>query len=301
MFCPKCGRELPDGSTFCPWCGAASTGVANVSQPKAADPAPVQTPAPAVPSVSATDYVAAPGAPKRSKKPLILGGIAVVAVAAVVAIVLFATGVLGGGGTKSIPNGRYSLYGIIPYDFRVSGDAGEQTLEFVETNGGTAVLCSGTLVPDGSNSYGTIWRVEDIEFSPEYSSSSTTTDSIRVQFPESIAEGDPTGTWYLEISESNGNVMYSVVQFSEDGTVQAISSSVHLEAADLATSVLDDALSAEDVFNGVYQRSNYRGDYGFSETLTLTSVPNADPLIHVYYLENQNGELHGIVSIQLDE
>ena len=122
-----------------------------------------------------------------------------------------------------------------------------------------------------------------------------------MQFPESIAEGDPTGTWYLEISESNGNVMYSVVQFSEDGTVQAISSSVHLEAADLATSVLDDALSAEDVFNGVYQRSNYRGDYGFSETLTLTSVPNADPLIHVYYLENQNGELHGIVSIQLHE
>jgi len=26
MFCPKCGKELPDGSKFCPECGASTTG-----------------------------------------------------------------------------------------------------------------------------------------------------------------------------------------------------------------------------------------------------------------------------------
>lgn len=26
MFCPKCGKELPEGSKFCPECGASTTG-----------------------------------------------------------------------------------------------------------------------------------------------------------------------------------------------------------------------------------------------------------------------------------
>ena len=30
MFCPKCGKELPDGSKFCPECGASTTGAETV-------------------------------------------------------------------------------------------------------------------------------------------------------------------------------------------------------------------------------------------------------------------------------
>lgn len=312
MFCPKCGRELPDGSTFCPWCGAASTGAANGSQPKAADPAPIRTPAPAAPSAPASDYAAAPApsavsaspTPKRSKKPLILGGIAVAAVAVIAAVVVFATGALGGGSAAKFPNGYFSMEGVIPFGFRVSGEEGEQTIEFLSPYSGSEdeVLGSGTLVPDGSNSYGTIWCIENFEYAPEYSSSSGV-ESIRLQFPESIAEGDPTGTWYLEISESNGNITYVVAQFLEDGTVQAVQSSVHAEAAERATSILDDALSAEDVYNGVYQQYpyTYETNLGFSETLYLQDVPNGDPLIHMYYVEDQSDALYGIVSIQLDE
>ena len=304
MFCPKCGQELPDGSKFCPWCGAASTSVANGSQPKAADPAPVQTPAPAAPSAPAPDYAAAPGAPKRSKKPLILGGIAVVAVAVIATVVVFATGLLGGGGSATFPNGYFSLDGVIPFGFRVSGEEGEQTIEFLSpyTSSEDGVLGSGTLVSDGSNSHGTIWRIEDFEYAPEYSSSSGV-ESIRLQFPESIAEGDPTGTWYLEISESNGNVTYVVAQFLEDGTVQAVQSSVHAEAAERATSILDDALSAEDVYNGVYQQYpyTYETNLGFNDTLYVQNDPNGDPLIYMYRVEDQSGALYGIVNIQLEE
>lgn len=304
MFCPKCGQELPDGSKFCPWCGAASTSVANGFQPKAADPAPVQTPAPAAPSAPAPDYAAAPGAPKRSKKPLILGGIAVVAVAVIAAVVVFATGLLSGGGSATFPNGYFSLDGVIPFGFRVSGEEGEQTIEFLSpyTSSEDGVLGSGTLVSDGSNSHGTIWRIEDFEYAPEYSSSSGV-ESIRLQFPESIAEGDPTGTWYLEISESNGNVTYVVAQFLEDGTVQAVQSSVHAEAAERATSILDDALSAEDVYNGVYQQYpyTYETNLGFNDTLYVQNDPNGDPLIYMYRVEDQSGALYGIVNIQLEE
>lgn len=26
MFCPKCGKEIPEGATFCPSCGSSTTG-----------------------------------------------------------------------------------------------------------------------------------------------------------------------------------------------------------------------------------------------------------------------------------
>jgi TM2 domain-containing membrane protein YozV len=32
MFCPNCGRQIPDGSKFCPYCGASLEGESGVSQ-----------------------------------------------------------------------------------------------------------------------------------------------------------------------------------------------------------------------------------------------------------------------------
>lgn len=58
MFCPKCGTQVPDGSKFCPSCGAA---LAAPNQP------------PAVPAHAPR--------PRRSKAPLAIGAAAVVAVA----------------------------------------------------------------------------------------------------------------------------------------------------------------------------------------------------------------------------
>jgi predicted nucleic acid-binding Zn ribbon protein len=34
MFCPKCGKELPDDSQFCSKCGQSTTGAASVPKPK---------------------------------------------------------------------------------------------------------------------------------------------------------------------------------------------------------------------------------------------------------------------------
>ncbi len=34
MFCQKCGKEIPDGSEFCPKCGVALTGSANKPETK---------------------------------------------------------------------------------------------------------------------------------------------------------------------------------------------------------------------------------------------------------------------------
>lgn len=34
MFCKNCGRQLPDGTQFCPGCGAAQTGYARNREPQ---------------------------------------------------------------------------------------------------------------------------------------------------------------------------------------------------------------------------------------------------------------------------
>jgi uncharacterized membrane-anchored protein len=39
MFCPNCGKEIPDGSKFCPYCGAKLEGnVTSQSSPKESSP-----------------------------------------------------------------------------------------------------------------------------------------------------------------------------------------------------------------------------------------------------------------------
>lgn len=273
MFCPTCGRELPEDSRFCPGCGEALKDVASGSvQP----------------------------APRRSKRPLVLGivGVAVVALASVA--VLFATGALGRGGAR-LPNGRYELYGFVPYTFVVSEGDGGQTIAFVYPNDvDDTVMFSGRLVEDGSNGLGPIWRVEDVTFPSEGVPQGV--ESVRVQFPEGSAEGDPTGRWYVELTSQDG-VAYVVAQIDEDGTARSLNSLVPPEAAEAGTSVLDEAQSIDEVYSGVYQDYPYyySTDYGFDTTYTLRNVPNGDPTTHVYYAEDPNGNLAGIVSIALEE
>lgn len=197
MFCPTCGRELPKGSRFCPGCGEVLRDVAS---------GPV------------------PPAPRRSRWPLVLGAVA-----------LLATGVLGRGGAK-LSNGRYRLNGIIPFDFVVGEGDGGQTIAFVYPN------------------------------------------------------------------DANDTVMFSG-RLVEDGTARSLSSLVPPEAAEAGTRVLDEALSIDEVYSGVYRDYPYyySSDYGFDTAYTLRNVPNGDPMMHVYYAEDPNGNLAGIVSIALEE
>lgn len=89
MFCSKCGTRVPDGSKFCPGCGAPLPGQpAQAAVPQRPDGFQA-TPA------EGSQPSAGPQPPKKSKAPIIV--CAVVAVVAIAAVAVFALMPKGGG------------------------------------------------------------------------------------------------------------------------------------------------------------------------------------------------------------
>ena len=92
MFCSFCGREIPEGSRFCPACGQALS-----AGPEVPSPAP-QTPFPPVPQTVVPSPTVLNGAPlqperrRRGKGPILAAG--AVLLAAAVAAGVFFSGVL---------------------------------------------------------------------------------------------------------------------------------------------------------------------------------------------------------------
>lgn len=98
MFCPKCGSENPDGSKFCKACGAPLR--------QQTTPAPYDNLAPH--TLGSQAGFRQPGQPalapkpRHSKKPLVIGIVAVAVALAVAAFVLLhVVGVSSGGGSSS--------------------------------------------------------------------------------------------------------------------------------------------------------------------------------------------------------
>lgn len=126
MFCAKCGKQIPDGSAVCPFCGAP------MAAPQAPQAAPVAPQAPqAAPAAPQTGYavppvapVYAPVAPKEKKPvnklPIIIGAIAA---AAVIAIVLY---LILHDGAKSL------VKDYIKYQEKKAEEAGKYELESSE-------------------------------------------------------------------------------------------------------------------------------------------------------------------------
>ena len=83
MFCSNCGKQIPDGSAFCPECGTKLT--APVTQ--AAPTAPVTQAAPTAPA----SYAAAPVKTKKGMSKGALIGIIAAAVAVIAAAVILLT------------------------------------------------------------------------------------------------------------------------------------------------------------------------------------------------------------------
>ncbi|MHB8894619.1 MAG: zinc ribbon domain-containing protein [Candidatus Geothermincolia bacterium] len=80
MFCGQCGKEIPEGKSFCTSCGAP---VVKKETPEAA--APVAAPA----AVQAAPVVPAPAAPKKRKTwPIIAGVVGILVVVAVVLVLV---------------------------------------------------------------------------------------------------------------------------------------------------------------------------------------------------------------------
>lgn len=109
MFCPKCGKEIPNQATFCPKCGAAISG--------AAKSAASGTPSPAAQGRSATAVKEKPPKKKHGKKVLIA---AVLIVAAV-----FLLPKLFGAPDESLPEED------VPAQDNTTGPAADQTAELL--------------------------------------------------------------------------------------------------------------------------------------------------------------------------
>lgn len=96
MFCPKCGKEVPEGAAFCVGCGNPMGGAAQKAAP-AADASPT-------PHAAGTGYAAAKKRPPVV--PLVVAVVAVIVVAAAIATGGF--GLFGGSGVS--PKGSVEEY-----------------------------------------------------------------------------------------------------------------------------------------------------------------------------------------------
>ena len=239
MFCPKCGQELPDGSKFCPGCGSPLTPKVE-SQTKA-------TQAAVAPSAVNASIAGA----KKSRKPLIIGGIAVVAVAAIVVAVLFATGVLGRNGR--LPNGSFTFDdNAFGFSYHIEQQGDDQVIElcsYDDTILTYPVMFTGTLEEDGSNELGKIWKVADLvdaDGQPD-------TAVVRLQFPEGASSGELEGRWYREI-EHDGVTIYSLREFDADGSVHWVLGT--------GTGVLDDAMDYGEIMRTMDVQATLDDGYG---------------------------------------
>lgn len=179
--CPKCGKELPDGSNFCgacgtrvykvvfcPACGAQNNGgdafCRNCGASIARNPELPFTPAEPVTPVAPIQK-----APRRRipGKVFLFGGIGIVVIAA---IVLVLSGILGSGGSR-----EYALY--LKDDNIVYTDLSENGSLIITSDGGLS-----------SSDYVSDYTEADIGYYTTLNSNGT-----RIFFPEGVSAGNPGG------------------------------------------------------------------------------------------------------------
>ena len=230
MFCPKCGRKLPDGSKFCSGCGSPLMPmVGNQAQ----NPGVVGSPSPA--------YMHAVNA-KKLRKSLIIGVAAVAAVVVVVLVVFLLTNVFG---ANKLVNGKYifehnNSYGL---SYEIYEQDGKQKINIgyaQDPYGIEDVYYSGTFVEDGKNDQGIIWKLVPDEGDEDGTANTT----IRFQFPEGYAEGNVNGRWYLERSTASDDgaseTMLSIMEF-DGGSLTVVTA--------FGEGALDGGLGVQDVID----------------------------------------------------
>lgn len=94
MFCPHCGKQLPDGARFCTACGAALTG------PQSA-PAPARPDTPAQPQYAPPQYTP-PQPKKKSKAALIIVTAAVIIAATILGVIAIVPAIQGSSGIPKL-------------------------------------------------------------------------------------------------------------------------------------------------------------------------------------------------------
>ena len=185
MFCPTCGRELPEGSRFCPGCGEGQSGTRRRAP-------------------SRRRPVGRGGRSSSASLPLRWWRLPPWSPSSPRAC--------SAGEGQSCRTAGMSCTALFPTPLWSAEGDGGQTIAFVYPNDANdTVMFSGRLAEDGSNGLGPIWRVEDVTFP---SGDAWNVESVRIQFPEGAAEGDPTGRWYVELTSQDG-IAYVVAQIDE--------------------------------------------------------------------------------------
>jgi hypothetical protein len=148
MFCPKCGKEVPVGSSFCAGCGAQMR-AQEVQQP--AEPVQQAAPVIATPTQTAPHSYSQPVAyaqPKQSgggsKLPLIIAIVAIVAVVLILAVFFLMDG-LGGGGIEGIICNMQSAQ----YSGQIKFAEQKAALDLSGDMGGQQITVKGIINPSG--------------------------------------------------------------------------------------------------------------------------------------------------------
>lgn len=135
MFCPNCGKQLPENGNFCPNCGEKL-----MAAPQAQPVQPVQVPPVQVPPVSVQPEVPAQPVKKKSKKGLIIGlsvggGVLVILLAVIVAVFVL----LGGTKEPTMTCGGMTF----SYGMTVDLDDLERRFPDMETRTGSLYILDG--------------------------------------------------------------------------------------------------------------------------------------------------------------
>ena len=280
MFCPKCGKQVTENVKFCPYCGGEMpTGTSRPAAAPASDMPAVPTPAPDAP-------VPAPPA-RKAPKGLLIGIAAVVVIALVAAVAVFALPKLFGSG---------DFQGTIAVT--VPGQTGE--LELVVEGDGTAELKMndvnmGNLYYGGASAdvsvIGTFERTGSRDASGEYTFAAQTVMSggvtVELDSIASMYSGymDPDQVAQLESLLDNLEVTLIIPDGAASGTVEG---TWGVDCTELVAAIAE--LSGQTMPNSSYEvLLSVNGNGSFEVTASSTSGPGVDQVGTGSWTDNGSG------------
>lgn len=254
MFCPNCGKNLPDGSRFCGTCGANLTEFAGESLDRGSEN--VNSTDPKVTKSRQPEFVQ----PKKKKRFAKLIGVAAVVVVVIIAAVAVRNLLLSGSGGSNayayLSDGKYELITNLKKD---------QTIEIASSKSDSALYSLLSFSPDGKYIY--YYTKVDV--------SSYTGSLCRAEYGK-LKENSAKNDNYIEVIATNVSLGFT---FLDNGTLL-------YENGDATLYYYDgkDAMQIAKSVNAYYTDGSNRvvynvGDYEDGYTLYGVSVSDIDDRI----------------------